>query len=202
MALIAGIGGEKGAMRKQNPLVVARKREATIELGHAEGAKFEGITKADVMHRLLKLAKLAPERTRGNIIGQVQALKAIAEIEGYGVNRCDPTKEFANRTVAQADPRIVAALRDPFIWATEYTQTYNPHWVEEGRPSPYEPSPKYLYLEWVFAIMQLERIWWWEKSRHDALMGVRRLSDVRSHEDSGARGSISNPEGRQGRPVG
>ena len=38
-------------------------------------------------------------RTKNNITGQVNALKAIAEIEGYVVNRYeDLTKEFAGRT--------------------------------------------------------------------------------------------------------
>jgi len=106
-------------MRKQNPPVAVKTREATKgELGNTEGAKLGWITKANVVARLLGLADLPPERTRGNIIGQVQALKAIAEIEGYGVSRCDPAKELANRTV-----------EDKEFFAT------NGYWPDEVGPS-------------------------------------------------------------------
>jgi hypothetical protein len=63
------------------------------------------------------------------------------------------------------DPRVQEAVRDPFKWATQFTETYNEHWVEEGRPSPYEPFPKKPYLRMVFDAMDVERIFWWEKSR-------------------------------------
>lgn len=63
------------------------------------------------------------------------------------------------------DPRVQEAFRDPYLWATQYTKTFNPHWVEEGRPSPYEPFPQKRYLRMVFDLMDVERIFWWEKSR-------------------------------------
>ena len=50
-------------------------------------------------------------------------------------------------------------------WVTQYTQTFNEHWIEEGRPSPYEPFPDLPYLKPVFEIMDLKRIVWIEKSR-------------------------------------
>ncbi len=56
-------------------------------------------------------------------------------------------------------------MRDTYTWVTEYTQTYNEHWLVEGRPTPYEPFPKYQYMEEVCVINDLERIIWWEKSR-------------------------------------
>lgn len=56
-------------------------------------------------------------------------------------------------------------MRTPYHWATGYTETYNPHWMEEGRPSPYEPFPQWPYIEPLFEILQAERITWWEKSR-------------------------------------
>jgi hypothetical protein len=40
-------------------------------------------TMRDVVNRLLELADLSPEQTGGNIMAQVNALTAIAEIEGY-----------------------------------------------------------------------------------------------------------------------
>jgi hypothetical protein len=55
--------------------------------------------------------------------------------------------------------------RDPFFWATEFTQTYNEHWMEEGRPSPYEAFPPYSYFDELFQLMLRLRILWIEKSR-------------------------------------
>src|ERR1700726_973495 len=64
------------------------------------------------------------------------------------------------------DARLREAISNPYHWATEFTQTYNEHWVEERRPSPYEPFPKQLpYLEPLFQMFDLERILWIVKSR-------------------------------------
>jgi len=60
------------------------------------------------------------------------------------------------------------ATRDPYVWATEYTQTYNPHWVEEGRQSAYESFPpfeEYPHIYDLFLAFSLERIHFIEKSR-------------------------------------
>jgi len=57
------------------------------------------------------------------------------------------------------------ALHDPYTWVTGFTQTYNEHWVEEGRPSPYEPFPQLPYFKPLFQVLQSERIVWIEKSR-------------------------------------
>jgi len=67
-----------------------------------------------------------------------------------------------------ADPRIQEAIGDPYIWATQHTKTYNPHWVEEGRLCPYEPFPSVLthpHLCVLFRLLDRERILWIEKSR-------------------------------------
>jgi hypothetical protein len=61
--------------------------------------------------------------------------------------------------------RAREATRDPFVWLTQYTQTYNEHWIEEGRPSPYEAFPPLEYFQSVLDIFQSERIIWLEKSR-------------------------------------
>jgi|HubBroStandDraft_6_1064221.scaffolds.fasta_scaffold395070_1 hypothetical protein len=62
--------------------------------------------------------------------------------------------------------RLEQAVSDPYRWATEHTQTYNEHWQEEGRPSPYEAFPQRLpYLEPLFQVLELERIIWIVKSR-------------------------------------
>jgi hypothetical protein len=60
---------------------------------------------------------------------------------------------------------LQAATRNPYIWATGYTKTKNEHWVEEGRPSPYEPFPRLPYFPPLFQAFESERIVWIEKSR-------------------------------------
>ena len=85
----------------------------------------------------------------------------IREIEGLeAVLRQKLKKKRASNA-----PSILEATRDAYTWATEHTQTRNEHWVEEGRPSPYEPFPKLPYLQPVFELLDTERIIWFEKSR-------------------------------------
>src|SRR5271166_6399982 len=60
---------------------IKEKQKAIIE---ASGAKIgRRLAKVDVVARLIELADLPPERTRHTLTGQLNALKAIAEIEGY-----------------------------------------------------------------------------------------------------------------------
>ena len=63
--------------------------------------------------------------------------------------------------------QVQEAVRDTYTWVTEYTKTFNEHWQEEGRPSPYEPFPRYDDLAVLFDILdaESERIIWIEKSR-------------------------------------
>src|SRR6185312_12432654 len=46
----------------------------------------------------------------------------------------------ANQTRAKLSEtsQVKEAMRDPFIWATQHTKTFNPHWEEEGL-EPYQP---------------------------------------------------------------
>jgi hypothetical protein len=65
-------------------------------------------------------------------------------------------------------PRVQEAIRDTYTWVTQYTRTYNEHWQEEGRPSPYEPFPNasvYPHIPYLFAFIDSERIALIEKSR-------------------------------------
>jgi hypothetical protein len=77
--------------------------------------------------------------------------------------------EFAKRELSKGDPtqRVVEATRNTFTWVTRYTKTFNEHWIEEGRPSPYEHFPPYPYIEVVFDMLEIEdeRVMWFEKSR-------------------------------------
>ena len=60
---------------------------------------------------------------------------------------------------------VLNAVRDTYTWVTEHTKTFNEHWVEECRTSPYEPFPRYDYLAILFEILDAGRIVWIEKSR-------------------------------------
>jgi hypothetical protein len=57
------------------------------------------------------------------------------------------------------------ATRDTFTWVTQFAKTWNEHWIEEGRPEPYEPFPAYPYFQDVFDLIDSERVTWFEKSR-------------------------------------
>ena len=75
-------------------------------------------------------------------------------------------KEAASKeSQLAAHSRVQEAVRNTFVWVTRYTRTYNEHWLDEGRPSPYEPFPPHLYFKDVFDIFDLERVTWIEKSR-------------------------------------
>src|SRR4051812_931810 len=80
--------------------------------------------------------------------------------------RIDALMSESTRHECRNDARLTMAVSDPYRWASEYTQTYNEHWAEEGRPSPYEPFPQRLpYLKPLFELLELERIVWIVKSR-------------------------------------
>jgi hypothetical protein len=76
---------------------IAEKQRAIIaESGARIGRR---LSRLDVLNRLIELANLPPDCTRYNISGQVSALKAIAELEGYVIRRHeDLTKELVDRT--------------------------------------------------------------------------------------------------------
>ena len=62
-------------------------------------------------------------------------------------------------------PSVQDATSDTYKWVTQFTETDNEHWVEEGLPGPYEPFPQYAYLQQLFEFLDAERIIWIEKSR-------------------------------------
>jgi hypothetical protein len=70
------------------------------------------------------------------------------------------------RDLERTSQRAHEATASTWYWVRNHTKTYNPHWVEEGRPSPYEPFPDWPYFPFLFGCLESdERIWWFEKSR-------------------------------------
>lgn len=96
----------------------------------------------------------------------------------------------------------IQAIRDPYLWATQYTETYNPHWVEEGRKGPYEKFPsfeEYPHLCDLFQILEAERIHFIEKSRDMMVTwACVALPDQQGHGAAGARSAVSDAEGKEG----
>lgn len=73
--------------------------------------------------------------------------------------------QVAQESMREKSSVVQDAMRHPYLWTTQYTETYNEHWVVEGRPTPYEPFPKWPYFEPLFDVFLAERITWIEKSR-------------------------------------
>ncbi len=112
--VVAHVGNDTEAARAagyKNPERSAPKLMATPAIRKAITEKQRAIIAAsgtrigrrlsrlDVLKRLIELANLPPHSTRYNINGQVNALKTIAEIEGYLLRgQVDLTKEFAEKT--------------------------------------------------------------------------------------------------------
>jgi len=65
----------------------------------------------------------------------------------------------------QMSERVRKAIADPYTWVRQYTETYNEHWVEEKRLSPYEAFPDWPFIESLFELFLLEPIVLIEKSR-------------------------------------
>jgi hypothetical protein len=64
-----------------------------------------------------------------------------------------------------AATQVENAMRHPYHWVRNFTETYNEHWKEESRPSPYEPFPDWPYFAPLFDIFIAEPIVLIEKSR-------------------------------------
>lgn len=73
--------------------------------------------------------------------------------------------KLAVQHAASLADRAGDATADTYVWATQYTKTFNQHWVEEERDSPYEPFPQLPYFQPIFELLDSEQIWWFEKSR-------------------------------------
>ena len=63
------------------------------------------------------------------------------------------------------EARVREATKTTWGWLSGYTETYNQHWVEEGRPRPNEPFPKKPYFEPLLDYIENHRITVIEKSR-------------------------------------
>jgi hypothetical protein len=118
------------------------------------------------MKRNATLPRLVPYRLQSDPRwGLAQARLELTQRARY-----KPPEDLSVK-VAERDAKAEEATRDPYTWVTEYTETYNEHWVEEQRPSPYERFPQrwkqypILYFRDLFELWELEQVSWAEKSR-------------------------------------
>jgi hypothetical protein len=89
----------------QKPAIREAIKAKLAKVSEESGKKLaRQIAKADVTARLLKLADIDPEFTNNNITGQVNALRALAEIEGYVIRKTeDVTKLAQGRSMAEME---------------------------------------------------------------------------------------------------
>jgi hypothetical protein len=90
---------------------------------------------------------------------------ALGSLESRAAVRVMLAERQAARQREAQGAHVQDAVRDTYTWVTEHTKTFNEHWLEEGRPSPYEPFPRHEYLATLFEILDAQRIVWIEKSR-------------------------------------
>lgn len=74
-------------------------------------------------------------------------------------------RERRKQAREQNRARVEEATANAYTWVRNYTQTYNEHWIKEGRPSPYEAFPDSPYFRPLFELFDSEPVIWLEKSR-------------------------------------
>ena len=117
----------------------------------------------DRIRALTALPKISRNKRPEDLKAHGWSANEIAEL--YATGRI-PTRLLHLQGAGNAEAeRVAAATCDAYTWVTEHTETYNEHWVEEKRPSPYEAFPRYSYLRNLFLIIDAEPITWIEKSR-------------------------------------
>lgn len=101
-AAIAGYKNPNKSARKLMAMASVRaaieeKQQAAIgAMGRKLGA---ALSRTDLIQRLLRLADLPPEKTKDSIGGQVNALRVIADIQGWiGSKQEDLTKQLEGKT--------------------------------------------------------------------------------------------------------
>lgn len=95
----------------------------------------------------------------------VLAAMARAELARREEERARARKVESSTSDLGLQRRIREATKSTAHWMRNHTRTYNPHWVEEGRPRPDEPFPDWYFFETVTELIEREEISVIEKSR-------------------------------------
>ncbi|MGP8269097.1 MAG: hypothetical protein ACLQLH_03440 [Terracidiphilus sp.] len=93
----------------------------------------------------------------------------------------------SDEETAATNQRVRLATADELTWLRCHTETFNPHWKEEGRANPYEPFPDKPYFQTLFDYLNSPgKVKAIEKSRDLmitwAIMGHFTLEAMKVHE--------------------
>ncbi len=87
------------------------------------------------------------------------------ELERREEERARARKISSTTSDQEQQRRIREATASTSHWIKHQTKTFNPHWVEEGRPAPNEPFPNWWFFEPMVEMIEREPISAFEKSR-------------------------------------
>lgn len=90
---------------------------------------------------------------------------AQAELARREEERARARKVESSTSDHELQRRIREATASTAHWMRSYTKTFNPHWVEEGRPAPNEPFPEWYFFEPLVAMIEREKVCAIKKSR-------------------------------------
>lgn len=112
-ARAAGYSNPKGAAYKlmRDPYIVEalqKKQESMLQESGEQLARTLPLSRADVIDRLWQLAQLNPERTNGNVSGQVKAAQALEQIFALNLGRNDLVKrQLQGKSEAEVEFYVV-----------------------------------------------------------------------------------------------
>jgi len=132
----------------KDPLVaeaLQTKQESMLQESGEQFARTLPLSRADVIDRLWQLAQLNPERTNGNVSGQVKAAQALEQIFAINLDRNDVLKrQLQGKSEAELEFYVVHGflpLRDekPLLEASAEPAQLPESTAEGGPPIP-EPA--------------------------------------------------------------
>src|SRR5215469_2860872 len=149
-ARAAGYSNPKGAAYKlmRDPYIVEalqKKQESLLQESGEQLARTLPLSRADVIDRLWQLAQLNPERTNGNVTGQVKAAQALEQVFAINLDRNDVLKkQLQGKSEAELEFYVVHGflpLRDekPLLEASAEPAQLPESTAEGGPPIP-EPA--------------------------------------------------------------
>jgi hypothetical protein len=94
-------------------------------------------------------------------------LRAVARrrVQQMREERARSQQKVSETSSEEEQRRVREATVTPWVWLSQHTRTFNPHWQEEGCSGPFEPFPDKPYFEPVLETIDAHKITFWEKSR-------------------------------------
>ena len=153
-----------------------KENEGEVATSALRKRRSDDIDEEEIRDLLADIGRSKTEQSRDRIraltaLPKISRNKRPEDLKAHGWSASEIDELYATGRiptrlqVVERDKCAEEATRDPFIWVTEHTETYNEHWVEEKRPSPYEKFPRFDYFQDLFDVFDAEPITWIEKSR-------------------------------------